>query len=82
MREAIDRTRKRIEGENYKENTDGEGYKKWHRALNGWFKNTAAVCGGVDKPSNLPDSECRERFIALCDAVYVKDNELVVDCPY
>ncbi len=81
VRAAMDRTRRRIEGENYKENPDSEGYKKWHRALTGWFKNTAAVCG-AEKPSALPDSESRARFIASCDAVYVKDDELTEDCPY
>ena len=81
VRAAMDRTRKRIEGENYKEKTDSEGYKKWHRVLTGWFKNTAAVYG-AEKPSALPDSESRAKFIACCDAVYVKDDELVEDCPF
>lgn len=81
IRAAMDRTRRRIEGENYKENPDSEGYKKWHRALTGWFKNVAAACG-AERPSALPDSESRARFIASCDAVYVKDGELVEDCPF
>lgn len=81
VRAAMDRTRKRIEGENYKEKTDSEGYKKWHRVLTGWFKNTAAMFG-AEKPSALPDSESRAKFIACCDAVQVKDDELVEDCPF
>lgn len=81
VRAAIDRTRKRIEGENYKEKTDSEGYKKWHRVLTGWFKNTAAMFG-AEKPSALPDSESRAKFIACCDAVQVKGDELVEDCPF
>lgn len=81
VRAAMDRTRKRIEGENYKEKTDSEGYKKWHRALTGWFKNTAAMLG-AEKPSALPDSESRGKFIACCDAVNVKGDELVQDCPF
>lgn len=81
VREAMDRTRKRIEGENYKEQTDSEGYKKWHRRLTAFFKNTAALFG-AEKPSTLPDSESRYKFIACCDAVYVKDDELVEDCPF
>lgn len=81
VRAAMDRTRKRIEGENYKEKTDSEGYKKWHRVLTGWFKNTAAMFG-AEKPSALPDSESRAKFIACCDAVYVKGDELVEDCPF
>lgn len=81
VRAAMDRTRKRIEGENYKEKPDSEGYKKWHRVLTGWFKNTAAMYG-AEKPSALPDSESRAKFIACCDAVCVKGDELVEDCPF
>ena len=81
VREAMDRTRKRIEGENWKENPDSEGYKKWHRRLTAFFKNTASLFGS-EKPSTLPDSESRYKFIATCDAVYVKDDELVEDCPF
>lgn len=80
VRAAMDRTRKRIEGEDYKGKTDSEGYKKWHRALTGWFKNTAAVLG-AEKPSALPDSESRRKFIESCDAVQAKGDELVEDCP-
>lgn len=81
VREAMDRTRKRIEGENYKENPNSELYQKWHRRLTAFFKNTAALFGS-EKPSTLPDSESRYRFIACCDAIYVKDDELVEDCPF
>lgn len=81
VRAAMDRTRRRIEGENYKEKTDSEGYKRWHRTLTGWFKNTAAMFG-AEKPSALPDSESRAKFIARCDAVTVKNDELVEDCPF
>lgn len=81
VRAAMDKTRKRIEGENWKENPDSEGYKKWHRQLTAWFKNTAAICG-AEKPSALPDGESCQKFVACCDAVYVKDDELVEDCPF
>ena len=81
VRAAMDRTRRRIEGENYKEKTDSEGYKRWHRTLTGWFKNTAAMFG-AEKPSALPDSESRAKFIACCDAVTVKNDELVENCPF
>lgn len=81
VRAAMDRTRRRIEGENYKEKPDSEGYKRWHRTLTGWFKNTAAALG-AEKPSALPDSESRAKFIACCDAVYVKNDELTEDCPF
>lgn len=81
VRAAMDRTRRRIEGENYKEKTDSEGYKRWHRTLTGWFKNMAAMFG-AEKPSALPDSESRAKFIACCDAVTVKNDALVEDCPF
>lgn len=81
VRAAMDRTRKRIEGENYKEKPDSEGYKRWHRQLTAWFKNTAAIYG-AEKPSALPDSESRANFIKCCDAVKVVNDELVEDCPF
>jgi len=82
IRAAMDRTRRRIEGEDYKENTNSEGYKKWHRQLTGWFKNTAAIFG-AEKPSALPDSQSRAGFIASCDRLVVKNDELTEeDCPF
>lgn len=81
VRAAMDKVRRRIEGENYKEQTDSEGYKKWHKVLTGWFKNTAAVCG-AEKPSALPDSDSRYKFIQCCENVKVENDELVEDCPF
>lgn len=81
IRAAMDRTRKRIEGENYKEKPDSEGYKTWHKRLTAWFKNTATLCG-AEKPSALPDSESRAKFIAACDAVEIKGDELTETCPF
>ena len=81
IRAAMDRTRKRIEGEDYKEKPDSEGYKTWHKRLTAWFKNTAALCG-AEKPSALPDSESRAKFIAACDAVEIKGDKLTETCPF
>ena len=81
VRAAMDLARKRIEGENYKEQTDSEGYKKYHRLLTAWFKETAKMWGS-DKPSALPDSEARSKFIACCAAVMLNDaGELDSDLP-
>ena len=33
VRAAMHKVRQRIEGENYKEQPDSEGYKKWHKVL-------------------------------------------------
>ena len=81
IRAAMDRTRKRIEGEDYKEKPDSEGYKTWHKRLTAWFKNTAALCG-AEKPSALPDSESRAKFITACDAVEIKGDELTETCHF
>lgn len=81
VRAAMHKVRQRIEGENYKEQPDSEGYKKWHKVLTGWFKNTAAFCG-AEKPSALPDSKSRYQFIKCCENVKVVNDELVEDCPF
>ena len=81
VREAMDRTRRRIEGDDYKTNTDGELYKKWHRKLTGWFKNTAAIYGS-DKPSTLPDSDSRRKFIEDCDLVHINEDVLTMPIPF
>lgn len=81
VRAAMHKVRQRIEGENYKEQPDSEGYKKWHKVLTGWFKNTAAFCG-AEKPSALPDSKNRYQFIQCCERVKVVNDELVQDCPF
>ena len=39
VRAAMHKTRQRIEGEDYKENTNGEAYKKYHKPLTAQFKN-------------------------------------------
>lgn len=81
VRAAMHKVRQRIEGENYKEQPDSEGYKKWHKVLTGWFKKTAAFCG-AEKPSALPDSQSRYQFIQCCEYVKVVNDELVKDCPF
>ena len=81
VRAAMHKVRQRIEGENYKEQPDSGGYKKWHKVLTGWFKNTAAFCG-AEKPSALPDSDSRYKFIQCCENVKVENDELVEDCPF
>lgn len=82
VRAAMDATRKRIEGADYKENTTGEGYKTYHRALTTWFKDIAASIG-AEKPSALPDSESRRKFIETCDELFVAENgELTCKVPF
>ena len=80
IRAAMIRTRKRIEGEDYANNTDSEGYKKYHKALTAQFKNIAALLGS-DKPSTLP-AEQRASFIKQCEELVLQDGEITTICPY
>ena len=72
VREAMHKVRQRIEGENYKENTDSENYKKYHRVLAQTFKNISALLGS-DKPSTLP-ADKRADFISEINALVVNDK--------
>ncbi len=72
VREAMHKVRQRIEGENYKENTDSENYKKYHRVLTQTFKNISALLGS-DKPSTLP-ADKRADFIGEINALVVNDK--------
>lgn len=72
IRACMHRTRQRFEGEDYKENTASEGYKKYHKQLTSQFKNIAAILG-ADKPSALP-TEQRAAFIAECDALVIGED--------
>ena len=73
VRDAIDRTRRRFEGEDYAQNTDSEAYKKYHRALNDIFKQSAMVLAGVTKPSLLPPDKIAD-FIADCEGITMDEN--------
>lgn len=75
IRAAMHRTRQRFEGEDYKENTDSEAYKKYHKQLTGMFKQIAAVLG-ADKPSALP-ADRRASFIAECDALIIDEKGFI-----
>ena len=85
IRDAMHRTRQRIEGENYKDETDGELYKKYHRQLTSWFKNTAALLGS-DKPSALITEKGQyeaRQFIEECDRLEVlEDGTIGIKAPY
>ena len=81
VRAAMERTRRRIEGEDYKENTSSEKYKKYHRQLTAEFKNIAAFLGS-EKPSALPTSELRRSFCYQCDELIVEDGQITRKVPY
>ena len=76
VREAIERTRRRILGPDYREHRDSEVYRRWYHPLRDWFVNLSNTLG-YDKPSALPDHASRAAFIRHCDAVEVQADELV-----
>ena len=81
VRAAMERTRKRIEGEDYKENTSSEKYKKYHRQLTAEFKNIAAFLGS-ERPSALPTSELRRNFCNQCDELILEDGKITRKIPF
>lgn len=81
VRAAMHATRQRIEGEDYKENTNGDLYKKYHKPLTAQFKNIAALLG-ADKPSALPSDKIAD-FIEQCGELKIlKDGTIGTECPY
>ena len=81
VRAAMHVTRQRIEGEDYKENTNGELYKKYHKPLPAQFKNIAALLG-ADKPSALPPDKIAD-FIEQCNGLQImEDGTIGSNCPF
>lgn len=72
VRAAMHVTRQRIEGEDYKENTNGDLYKKYHKPLTAQFKNIAALLG-ADKPSALPSDKIAD-FIEQCNGLQIMED--------
>lgn len=72
VRAAMHKTRQRIEGEDYKENTNGDLYKKYHKPLTATFKNIAALLG-AEKPSALPPDKIAS-FMEQCDELRIMDD--------
>lgn len=81
VRAAMHVTRQRIEGEDYKENTNGEAYKKYHKPLTAQFKNIAALLG-AEKPSALPPDKIAD-FIEQCNGLQImEDGTIGSNCPF
>lgn len=81
IRAAMHKTRQRIEGEDYKENTNGDLYKKYHKPLTAQFKNIAALLG-ADRPSALPSDKIAD-FIEQCNGLQVmEDGTIGSNCPF
>ena len=81
VRAAMHVTRQRIEGEDYKENTNGDLYKKYHKPLTAQFKNIAASLG-AEKPSALPPDKIAD-FIEQCNGLQImEDGTIGSNCPF
>lgn len=81
VRAAMHATRQRIEGEDYKENTNGDLYKKYHKPLTAQFKNIAALLG-AEKPSALPPDKIAN-FIEQCNGLQVmEDGTIGSNCQF
>ena len=81
VRAAMHKTRQRIEGEDYKENTNGDLYKKYHKPLTAQFKNIATLLG-ADKPSALPSDKIAD-FIEQCNGLQImQDGTIGSNCPF
>lgn len=81
VRAAMHKTRQCIEGEDYKENTNGEAYKKYHKPLTAQFKNIAALLG-AEKPSALPPDKIAD-FIEQCNGLQImEDGTIGSNCPF
>ena len=81
VRAAMHAVRQRIEGEDYKENTNGDLYKKYHKPLTAQFKNIAALLG-AEKPSALPPDKIAD-FIEQCNGLQImEDGTIGSNCPF
>lgn len=80
IREIMHRTRQRFEGEDYKDNTDSEAYKKYHRALTSQFKQIAMQLGH-EKPSYLDTAEKVDSFAEMCDALIIDEKGFIAPPP-
>ncbi|MGI6243792.1 MAG: hypothetical protein ACOYJK_09735 [Prevotella sp.] len=72
IRAAIDETRRRLIGDDYKENATSDNYKKYYRALTQKFKKIAVFLG-ADRPSALPEDKIRD-FVSQCDELAIADD--------
>lgn len=76
VRQAMYKTRARIEGEDWKEKSS-ETYKKYHKALTELFIKLATSLGS-ERPSALPMDK-RQEFIQSCECIKVGADGIVYD---
>ena len=76
IRQIMHRARQRIEGENYKTNTTGERYLKYHKPMADTFIQLAMQYG-ASKPSAIDDPEKIKAFEAKCEQIHLdKDGNI------
>lgn len=76
IRQIMHRARQRIEGENYKNETTGERYLKYHKPMADTFIQLAMQYG-ASKPSALDDPEKIKAFEAECEQIHLdKDGNI------
>lgn len=80
IRAIMHRTRQRIEGEDYKENTSSEAYKKYHKELSNVFMQIA-VSLGYAKPSAIDTPEKAKAFSDDCDVIYIDEKGFIATPP-
>ena len=82
IRTAIHATRAKFEGSDYLNNTESEGYKKYHRQLTQQFKGIA-ISLGFEKPS-LIDADHRQQFVDECGQLKLSEDgkEIVTNIPF
>lgn len=78
--EAVDRTRDRIEPKDWRENTQSEGYQKYHKKLSALMKDQAYRLGQC-KPSELTGDNIR-LFCEWCDNLILDDNGDICTIPF
>ncbi len=81
IRLIMDRARVRIEGSDYKQNTTGELYKRYHKGMADTFIQIAVSLGAA-RPTELPASKI-EDFARACDEIKLDEaGEITINTPF
>ena len=79
MREAVNKLRSRIEGEDWEDKTS-DGYKQWHRKVTTAVKGIVAFCG-ADKIPGIPE-ENRATFIQKVEELEIVGDAIQPNPPF
>lgn len=83
VRAAMERARRKFEGDDYQTKPDTEEYRKYHRQLTRTFKELATLLGAPDsRPGSLPP-EFRAKFIeALGELEINEKGDIACKAPF